>query len=491
MKSKLGTSQWFDVDKKGLSQLMADRSAGYVLAELIQNAWDQNITQVECFISPAKTRGWHTVEVVDDDPDGWADISDAYTLFAPSRKKSDPEKRGRFNLGEKLVLSVCQDAEIVTVNSAVKFTARGRQAMKARRDVGSSFKGTMKLTKADVKVFKDIFNSLLLPDGLKTTATIEGEQMVLEPHVFVRDFRSSLPTVICDESGSMKRTTRQTTVQLFEVLDGEKPTIYEMGIPVVNWENKYHINVMQKIPLNMDRDNVTPAFMSQLLVETLNSTHDLLEDDDFKETWVTQASDDERCEGQATEKMLTARFGEKRVAYDPSNPEANKLAASRGYTVVTGGSLPKQVWANAKAAEAILPSSILTPTANDLFQNQFDPNGAEMSLLDPSNYTDDIKAVVALAERLHEVFFDTPCSVTICNDNNVKHAAAWYSQNAVTFHLIRLGHMWFAVDNLQDQIDLMLHEFGHHYESDHLSENYYNALTKLGAKLAVSLGMKR
>ena len=110
MKSKLGTSQWFDVDKKGLSQLMADRSAGYVLAELIQNAWDQNITQVECFISPAKTRGWHTVEVVDDDPAGWADISDAYTLFAPSRKKSDPEKRGRFNLGEKLVLSVCQDA---------------------------------------------------------------------------------------------------------------------------------------------------------------------------------------------------------------------------------------------------------------------------------------------------------------------------------------------------------------------------------------------
>tara|TARA_R110000823_G_scaffold13050_2_gene43334 strand:- start:48 stop:1523 length:1476 start_codon:yes stop_codon:yes gene_type:complete len=491
MKSKLGTSQWFDVDKKGLSQLMADRSAGYVLAELIQNAWDQNITQVECFISPAKTRGWHTVEVVDDDPAGWADISDAYTLFAPSRKKSDPEKRGRFNLGEKLVLSVCQDAEIVTVNSAVKFTARGRQAMKARRDVGSSFKGTMKLTKADVKVFKDIFNALLLPDGLKTTATIEGEQMVLEPHIFVRDFRSSLPTVICDESGSMKRTTRQTTVQLFEVLDGEKPTIYEMGIPVVSWENKYHINVMQKIPLNMDRDNVTPAFMSQLLVETLNSTHDLLEDDDFKETWVTQASDDERCEGQATEKMLTARFGEKRVAYDPSNPEANKLAASRGYTVVTGGSLPKQVWANAKAAEAILPSSVLTPTSNDLFQNQFDPNGAEMSLLDPSDYTDDIKAVVALAERLHGVFFDTPCSVTICNDNNVKHAVAWYSQNAVTLHLIRLSHRWFAEDNLQDQIDLMLHEFGHRYESDHLSENYYNALTKLGAKLAVSLGMKR
>ena len=33
-------------------------------------------------------------------------------------------------------------------------------------------------------------------------------------------------------------------------------------------------------------------------------------------------------------------------------------------------------------------------------------------------------------------------------------------------------------------LSVLLHEFGHEYESDHLSEAYYRALTELGAKVA-------
>jgi hypothetical protein len=38
------------------------------------------------------------------------DLSHAFTLFAESVKKGDAEKRGRFNLGEKLVLALCDEA---------------------------------------------------------------------------------------------------------------------------------------------------------------------------------------------------------------------------------------------------------------------------------------------------------------------------------------------------------------------------------------------
>lgn len=31
---------------------------------------------------------------------------------------------------------------------------------------------------------------------------------------------------------------------------------------------------------------------------------------------------------------------------------------------------------------------------------------------------------------------------------------------------------------------LLIHEFAHHYESDHRSERYYDALADLGARLA-------
>ena len=42
-----------------------------------------------------------------------------------------------------------------------------------------------------------------------------------------------------------------------------------------------------------------------------------------------------------------------------------------------------------------------------------------------------------------------------------------------------------ASSNLREIIDLVIHEFGHHYEGNHLSENYYNALTKIGAGVAI------
>jgi hypothetical protein len=34
-------------------------------------------------------------------------------------------------------------------------------------------------------------------------------------------------------------------------------------------------------------------------------------------------------------------------------------------------------------------------------------------------------------------------------------------------------------------LDLLIHEFGHEDEGNHLSERYYDALTRLGARLAL------
>ena len=43
---------------------------------------------------------------------------------------------------------------------------------------------------------------------------------------------------------------------------------------------------------------------------------------------------------------------------DPSDPEANKLAVSQGYTVVHGGMMSSAAWQNAKTASAILPAGV-------------------------------------------------------------------------------------------------------------------------------------
>jgi hypothetical protein len=57
--------------------------------------------------------------VQDDAPEGFRDLTHAFTLFAESAKKTNPEQRGRFNLGEKLVLAMCDEVTIRTTKAAV------------------------------------------------------------------------------------------------------------------------------------------------------------------------------------------------------------------------------------------------------------------------------------------------------------------------------------------------------------------------------------
>ena len=55
--------------------------------------------------------------------------------------------------------------------------------------------------------------------------------------------------------------------------------------------------------------------------------------------WVRDAPGHPDAAPEAVGQIMARRFGDRRVAYDPSDPEANKLAVVAGYTVMTGGAL--------------------------------------------------------------------------------------------------------------------------------------------------------
>lgn len=62
-------------------------------------------------------------------------------------------------------------------------------------------------------------------------------------------------------------------ISLYEVGEGERATLYEMGIPVVETGDKWHYDIGQKIPLTLDRENVLPAFLTQVRLAVFNHTH--------------------------------------------------------------------------------------------------------------------------------------------------------------------------------------------------------------------------
>jgi hypothetical protein len=69
-------------------------------------------------------------------------------------------------------------------------------------------------------------------------------------------------------------------VSIYEPLPGEVSSLYEMGLPIVETGDRWHVSVCQKVPLNRDRDNVRPAYLQAVRVAVLNAAHDLLTADE-------------------------------------------------------------------------------------------------------------------------------------------------------------------------------------------------------------------
>ena len=502
-------NNWFEVDRAGLAQLVGRDRKAAILIELIQNGWDQDTSNVtfELEHDPKGSKNGRdpvVIRVTDDDPNGWSDLTHAYTLFAPSEKKSDPSKRGRFNFGEKLVLSLCKSATITTVKGAVVFDKNGRRLSRKRRESGSLFEATLTLTKRERQDFVKLFGQLIPPVGIHTqlierwAALASGlgprqRATVCEPRTPVHSFELTLPTVISDEEGNLKRTSRKTVVNLYEPDEDEDPSIYELGLPVVGHDGRYHIDVQQKVPLNSDRDNVTPGYLADLQVAVLNETHALLEADDLKATWVTAAGSDERADGDAVNSILDARFGKKRVAYDPSDTESTRHATAQGYTVVSGGALPSGLWANAKKADAIRPAGVETPCGQRLFADSFSLTGTPLNYTAEADWSVSQRSFVEFTKGLSKLLICTavrPLQVEILDDRNYKARAAFCgagSRPTVTFNTYALGKEFYRKANRQEQLELLLHEFAHKKVSDHLSLSFADEVGRLGVQLALAV----
>jgi len=93
-----------------------------------------------------------------------------------------------------------------------------------------------------------------------------------------------------------------------------------------------------------------------------------------------------------------------------------------------------------------------------------------------------MQKVAGYATFLGKELMDVPVTVTFVNTTN-NFVACYAAGGDLHFNLFRLGYAWFEKGVTEAVDELLLHEFGHEFSGDHLSEQYHDALTKLGAKL--------
>lgn len=468
----LKSKNWFSVDKTGLTKLQNEKDKFFIVKELVSNCFDEDITI--CNVSLEYSNGVVTIEVYDDSKEGFMNLSDAYTLFAESYKKGNAKQRGRFNIGEKFALSMFNEASITSTKGKIIFHKNGdRTTTSTKNEFGTLFQGKINMTKKEMLSIIEKCELIIPPKNIKFDVC---NTLISRPDVS-KVFQETLPSVTTDSNGNLTPTSRKTDIELFETDVTDVNYICELGIPVVETDICFTINVNQKIPLNKDRDNVSPSYLRKLKTCILNNTADELDDEEVTTSWATEAMED--AEPDAVKSVIDKRFGEDAVVFDPTDPEANRKAIADGVEVITGSVLSKKAWDNVRVTRDVHQSFAKPSGREGKYASPEFGDGAKS--LAPEKWTDGMKEVVSFSKEIHQYLFNESLSVVIHDGSG---ASAMYGRGRLQFFYKVLGKRWFDLEsNKESIVRLIIHEFGHYYSGNHLSEEYYDGLCKIGAKL--------
>ena len=438
------------VSTAGMRELHADRPAWMLVKELVQNAWDEDsVSMCEVFVDKVMTESgrMHPKQTkirVTDDGNGFADIKDAYTLMGWTPKRMDLHKRGRFNIGEKELLSVALAAEIETVGWTIQFPrGNGRVEKRNKREHGTMVTLLMPWSRNDREECIEMLRKFRPTD---TTLVVNGEYV--NERRSVRSHDCTLATVLQSERGEpMRNTRRRTTLDILERVDPERSWLYEMGIPIQEIDIAYDVDVMQKVPMPPNRDTVGSAYLQDVSAEVLNATYDILEGDDFAETWVRTALEDDRIEKPAVMRTKHERYGDK-VALWSSNTDANMRAAEQGYEVLHPRAMSPEERTNLRDLGGLR-------SANDMFGRiSFVPSTS----VKPTDVMNDFSRWVVRIGRICGMSANVQF---INHDTNVMAdcSGAGYAPT-IRFNTKYFDDRWFS-ERGGKQVEVVVHELAH------------------------------
>lgn len=453
-------NNWFEVDRKGLKALQDGKPKHYVLRELVQNAWDEKITK--CDVVLMYDRPVSLVEVVDDNPEGFKNLRDAFTLFGDTEKRRDATKRGRFNLGEKQAIAICKSAAISTTKGTVTFSKKGRKVNHSKKmGFGSSVALKLKLSMKEYDEMLEVSKAYLTPKGI--IYTVNGEDIpYIKPDYVVED---TLPTQF-EVEGQMRDTERKTNIH---VLKQDKSYLYEMGLPVLEIDCPYSIDVQQKIPMSADRETVKPSYLKKVFAIVLNNTIDDIDDESSSETWIRVGSGDKSMTEDTMKKLVHKRFGDKVVVSNPMDRVSNDDALANGFRVINGRELSKEEWDNIKEYNLVKSSTALFGRSAATDVKSYAPDGNMLRFAD-------------MATRIARRFMNKVISVNFYTSKQVTEAAS-YGGGDLSVNVTKLGKRFFE-NVTASQIELIVHELGHE-AGMHTEESYHKLLTTLAGELTM------
>lgn len=458
----------FEVDHEGMRALQAGREPWQLAKELISNCFDEAITTCEVTLKATDTR--KALLTVVDDGKGFADIKDAWVLMGHTPKRGNPEVRGRFNIGEKEIISVAISAQIETSGYIISFPkAGGRYIRKSSNpQTGTKILCVLSWGNRQTESVIENLKKLLPPKGI--IYKVNGITVHYSEPYKVID--GTLETVVQDSLNEpMRATRRRTQIELYKPESG-KGTLYELGIPIQSIDCPYSANVLQKVPLPPNRDVVKDSYLQDIYRLALENTLD--EITEASDSWIRQAVEDKETTPETVKAVMTKRYGDKAVLWS-TDTLANERATEHGFTVVH----PKTLSPIEREAmrEAGLSSS----------HDSFGLTPASATYLDDSQLTEGMRQIAQYTRVLAVELIGRAINISFYKLPNGYASAEW-TGTAIQYNVSKLGLRWFDSIGVS-QTALVLHELAHVKGNGHDSD-YIHSLADLAGE-AVHLALNK
>ena len=467
----------FAISAEGMGELNKDRFERLVY-ELIQNVFDED-SATTCAVSVYHYIMTGARIVVKDDGDGFINPRNAWEVNGPNPKRGQPEKRGMFNMGAQQAISAATEAKVTTVGYTIEFPASGGRIVKRnRRKSGTEVVLVMPWNAMDTDRMRQKLRLVRPPQHCKFL--INGRQVTHSAPLKIHE--ATLETVLQERPGeAMRRTRRKTSMHISRPASADrKGWIFDQGMPVQPIDSRFDVDVMQKIPQNPNRDTVSEAYLQDIYAEVLNAMHTDMGRDEFSETWVRTAVEDNRISEDAARATVKNRLGEKTVMWS-SNRNANLEALDEGYHIVHPRTMSAEERTNLQELGGLESASA-----------RFGSNmgGAEDPYFRVVDVSDDPDKL-AFREWVMELGRYIGVTVNVQFIHNARSfSLADCTRNSarptMRFNLARLDDEFFTARD-REQLGLVIHELGHAASMGDMAHGYGwgNACSDVGAIIAL------
>lgn len=467
------TEKRFEIDTDGFKIQMSEMPLWRLIQEVVSNSFDESsVTDIQLTV---EEHGDDMVYVrCVDNGNGFNDHRDVFTLYKDSYKRTNPEQRGRYNLGDKQFLAVAIEGTVCTGKYVISFYEDVRTIEKS----DESIKGvtiTALFKRPDNESLESIIEKLH-----ELIVPIEKRLCINNLHVFhktvVKKFKCVLPTTIASGKNSkLVQVKRETEVVLYKKTFQEPARIYELGVHIQELQDDFdfHIDIRQKVPQVASRDVVSDKYLQTLYSEIAKNTLDLIDVNNVGSSWVGDAL--KKSDENTSKEILKKMYGTDKVMIESTTDHrANEKALESGCILIKGSTLDKDVRNN------LIKNVEVIKYAGEEFETTF----GDSEFVEPN---EDMKRFARIVEMIAKdvvgrkitcSFFKMPDGADVAN----------YGHNVISWNVSHLGKKFFK-DFSSRATGILAHELAHALTSSecgqysHLKMEFINNLEIVAGRI--------